>query len=157
MMHLTLFRFANAVKSVKGNVSEVLCGNHGNNDVCDVCGGEGCDDLSRCTNSSSIKCSSSVHGILNNLLIEINDTQQIIEKKQNETNLIYTRYYEAEKDVSLTLTKTINEWKRLIMINDSLNITQLQLNKSHIQIQILEDLLKNTKPSDIQEIIKNIL
>ncbi|CAF1124771.1 unnamed protein product [Didymodactylos carnosus] len=141
----------------KGNVSEVLCGNHGNNDVCDVCGGEGCDDLSRCTNSSSIKCSSSVHGILNNLLIEINDTQQIIEKKQNETNLIYTRYYEAEKDVSLTLTKTINEWKRLIMINDSLNITQLQLNKSHIQIQILEDLLKNTKPSDIQEIIKNIL
>ncbi|CAF1581390.1 unnamed protein product, partial [Didymodactylos carnosus] len=69
----------------------------------------------------------------------------------------YTRYYEAEKDISLTLTKTINEWKRLKTLNDSLNLTQIRLDKSNIQIQTLEDLLKDPKPSDIQEIIEKIL
>ena len=140
---------------IKGNVSDILCGSHGiENNQCSICGGEGC--LLTCSNSSS-QCSLSIHGQLNNLLNIINSTQNELLIKQEETNIIYVRQYEIEKDITKILNEVLHEQQTFSSFNITLNETSLQINLIQQQITNLTDILHDRKPADIREIIDRIL
>ncbi|CAM4853839.1 unnamed protein product [Rotaria socialis] len=138
-----------------GNVSEILCGSRGiQNNQCSICGGEGCE--STCANSS-LQCLSSVHGQLNTLIDTMDATQTVLSTKQEETNLIYARQYQLEKDVTQTLNEIIREQQGFASFNITLNETTFNIDSIQQQITNLTNSLLDRKPADIREIIDRIL
>ena len=138
----------------QGNVSDILCGSHGlENNQCSICGGEGC--LSTCANSSS-QCSSSIHSQFDQLIHQINSTEHELSTKQEETNLIYARQYEIEKDITQVLNDAIREQQTFSAFNLTLNQTSTDIDLIQKQTMNLTEILLERKPADIREILDRI-
>lgn len=139
----------------QGNVSDLLCGSSSSNSKkpCSICGGEGC--TTTCADSSS-QCSSSIHGQLNELLDSINSTQSELSTKQEETNLIYARQYEIDKDLTQVYNEVLREQQTFAAFNMTLNETNTNIGQIQEQVTNLTDILHDRKPADIRELIERI-
>lgn len=77
--------------------------------------------------------------------------------KQEETNLVYARQYEIEKDVTQVLNEIIRAQQSFTSFNITLNETSFNIDSIQQQISNLTNNLLDRKPAHIREIIDRIL
>lgn len=76
--------------------------------------------------------------------------------KQNETNLIYARQYEIERDVKQTLMEINREEESLSLLNLNLNETTTLIDSLQDKVKNYTEILHDRKPADIREMIEKI-
>ena len=93
---------------------------------------------------------------MNELLEAINSTQSELSSKQDETNLIYARQYEIDKDISQIYNEILREQDAFAAFNITLNETSVSIDQITEQVTNLTDILHDRKPADIREMIDRI-
>ena len=90
------------------------------------------------------------------MLSSIELTESELTSKQKESNLIYARQYEVERDVTQISSEILRDQQTLTLFNGTLNESSSTLDSIQQQVTNLTELLHDRKPADIREIIESI-
>ena len=90
------------------------------------------------------------------MLNTIDLTENDLSSKQNESNLIYARQYEVERDVTHISTEVHRDEQTLNVFNSTLNESSSLIDTIQEQVTNLTGILHDRKPADVREILENI-
>lgn len=93
---------------------------------------------------------------MNSILESVDAAEKELSDKQEESNMIYARQYEMEKDVTQLLNQVNREQESLSSLNETLTKTSSVIDQIDEQVFNLTEILKDRKPADIRETIEEI-